>query len=53
MNKYLISFLILSNIYITISLKAGFLDYDEVTDFDENNSEFSFVILMEIPLLFL
>ena len=42
MNKNLIAFLILSNIYITISLKAGFLDYDEITNFDENNSEFSF-----------
>ena len=42
MNKIIIIFLILCNIYITLSLKAGFLDYDEVTDIDENNSEFNF-----------
>ena len=42
MNKIIIIFLILCNIYSTLSLKAGFLDYDEVTDIDENNSEFNF-----------
>ena len=40
MNKSIIIFLILSNIYISISLQAGYLQYDEETTIDYYNNEF-------------